>query len=114
MRSSSPSGPQIPLRTINSHLRDNLPHKSKVHPVHIDYHIEVLGSYYSVPYTLVQAVVDVRMTATLVEIFYDRAFCAVLEALRDKGLRTAEKEFSPHNPRRDAVLWAGIDRDPQN
>ncbi len=43
-----------------------------------------------------------------------RAFCAVLEALRDKGLRTAEKEFSPNNPRRDAVLWAGIDRDPQN
>ena len=40
--------------------------------VHIDYHIEVLGSYYSVPYTLVQAVVDVRMTATLVEIFYDQ------------------------------------------
>ena len=32
MRSSSLSGPQIPLRTINSHLRDNLPHKSKVHP----------------------------------------------------------------------------------
>ncbi|MCL4495017.1 MAG: hypothetical protein M1294_09430 [Firmicutes bacterium] len=42
------------------------------------------------------------------------AFCAVLEALRDKGLRTAEKEFSPNNPRRGAVLWAGIDRDPQN
>ena len=48
------------------------------------------------------------------ELLMYRAFCAVLEALRDKGLRTAEKEFSPNNPRRDAVLWAGIDRDPQN
>ena len=42
------------------------------------------------------------------------AFCVVLEALRDKGLRTTEKEFSPNNPRRDAVLWAGIGRDLQN
>ena len=31
-----------------------------------------------------------------------------MEALRDKGLRTAEKEFSPNNPRRDAVLWARL------
>ena len=42
------------------------------------------------------------------------AFFVVLEALRDKGLRTTEKEFSPNNPRRDAVLWAGIGRDLQN
>ena len=30
--------------------------------VHIDYHGEVLGSYYSVPYRLVHAIVDVRIT----------------------------------------------------
>ena len=53
-----------------------------------------------------------RCSKLLVDTY--RAFCAVLEALRDKGLRTAEKEFSLNNPRRDAVLWAGIDRDPQN
>ena len=39
--------------------------------VHMDYHVEVLGSYYSVPYRLVHAIVDVRITTTTVEVFFD-------------------------------------------
>ena len=39
--------------------------------VHIDYHVDVWRSDYRVPYTLVHAVVDVRITATVVEIFHD-------------------------------------------
>jgi len=37
--------------------------------VNIDYHIEVKGVYYSVPYQLIGTKVDVRLTSTTVEIF---------------------------------------------
>ena len=35
--------------------------------VHLDYHVEVEGHYYSVPYRLVKKQVDIRYTATTVE-----------------------------------------------
>jgi transposase len=38
--------------------------------VNIDYHIDVEHHYYSVPHTLVHERVDVRFTASTVEIFY--------------------------------------------
>jgi len=38
--------------------------------VNIDYHVACDGSFYSVPYTLVQQVVEVRSTPTTVEIFH--------------------------------------------
>ncbi len=38
--------------------------------VHIDYHIEVEGHYYSAPYALVHQQLDVRYTAQTVEIFH--------------------------------------------
>jgi transposase len=38
--------------------------------VHVDYHVELDGHYYSVPHTLVGAKVDLRHTATTVEVFY--------------------------------------------
>jgi len=39
--------------------------------VHIDYHVETHGYYYSVPYQLVGKVVELKITPTIVEIFYD-------------------------------------------
>jgi transposase len=38
--------------------------------VNIDYHIEIHGHYYSVPYTLLHKEVEVRITASTVEIFF--------------------------------------------
>jgi len=38
--------------------------------VHIDYHVEVEGHYYSVPYQLVRQQIEVRLTATTVECFH--------------------------------------------
>ena len=38
--------------------------------VGIDYHIEVAGHYYSVPYRHVRQQVEARITATTVEAFY--------------------------------------------
>ena len=40
--------------------------------VGIDYHVEVDGHYYSVPYRLTREQVDVRLTATTVELFHQR------------------------------------------
>ena len=39
--------------------------------VNIDYHVEVAHNYYSVPYQLVHQTVDVRLTATTVEILHE-------------------------------------------
>ena len=39
-------------------------------PVHIDYHVEVDGHYYSVPYQLMKKQLDIRITANTVECFY--------------------------------------------
>jgi transposase len=38
--------------------------------VHIDYHVEVLGHYYSVPYQLVKLELDVRISANTVEFLH--------------------------------------------
>lgn len=42
----------------------------RVATVHIDYHIDVFGHYYSVPYQLVKEKVDVRVTKTTVEVLF--------------------------------------------
>lgn len=38
--------------------------------VSVDYHVQVDGNYYSVPYTLLKEVVEVRLTVTTVELFF--------------------------------------------
>ena len=38
--------------------------------VHIDYHVEIDGHYYSVPHALVRRQLDVRLTARTVECFH--------------------------------------------
>ncbi len=42
----------------------------KVAKVGIDYHVEVVGHYYSVPYRFAREKIDVRLTATTVELFH--------------------------------------------
>jgi transposase len=42
----------------------------KVAKVGIDYHVEVIGHYYSVPYRFARDKVDVRLTASIVELFH--------------------------------------------
>jgi len=63
--------------------------------VNIDYHVEVDGHYYSVPYRLARESVDIRFTFTAVEIFrkgkrqasHVRSYC--------KGRHTTVKEHMP-------------------
>jgi transposase len=63
--------------------------------VHIDYHVEVDGHYYSVPYQLVKKKVDVRITASTVECFYKNKRTASHKRSCRKGRHTTVKEHMP-------------------
>jgi transposase len=58
--------------------------------VNIDYHVEVEGHYYSVPYALIKQQLDVRLSARVVEIFH-------------KGTRVASHPRSAHKGRHPTV-----------
>jgi transposase len=58
--------------------------------VNIDYHVEVDGHYYSVPYALVKQQLEVRLSAQVVEIFH-------------KGTRVASHQRSPLKGRHSTV-----------
>jgi transposase len=68
--------------------------------VHIDYHVEVDGHYYSVPYTLVKKKLDVRYTQNSVECFYRNR--RVASHLRDNrcGYHTTVNEHMPEKHRK--------------
>jgi transposase len=58
--------------------------------VNIDYHVEVEGHYYSVPYALVRRQLDTRLSAQTVEVFH-------------KGMRVASHQRSWHKGRHTPV-----------
>jgi len=73
--------------------------------VNIDYHLEVEGHYYSVPYQLVKKKVDVRMTSATVECFYKHKRVACHKRSYQKGHHTTVKEHMP--PRHQKYLeWS--------
>ena len=53
--------------------------------VHIDYHVEIDGHYYSVPHTLIRRQLDVRLTATTVECFLNGERVAAHPRVNRKG-----------------------------
>ena len=63
--------------------------------VHLDYHVEVEGHYYSVPYRLVKKQVDIRYTATTVECLYRGERVASHPRLDQRGRHTTIKEHMP-------------------
>jgi len=81
--------------------------------VHIDYHIEVAGHYYSVPYQWVGQPLDVRVTATTVEAFQRGSRIAAHARSPLKGRHTtvtehmpvAHREYAEWTPAR-LVAWA--------
>jgi len=70
----------------------------------IDYHIDVNGHYYSVPYKLRDEKFDVRYTNKTVEIFCNG--CRIASHLRDdtKGRHTTVKEHMPKS-HREYLEW---------
>lgn len=82
--------------------------------VNIDYHVDVLGHYYSVPYTLVRKQVDVRITASAVEILHDGKRVAAHVRSRRKGGFTTDPSHRPKAHQRHLewtpsriLRWAG-------
>lgn len=81
--------------------------------VHIDYHIEVDGHYYSVPYALIRHELDVRLTATTVEAFHraNRVAAHVRSSARGRHttipehMPRAHREYAEWTPRR-LIAWA--------
>ena len=63
--------------------------------VNIDYHIAFDGNFYSVPYTLVQQVVEVRSTPTTVEIFHKGNRIASHLRSRRRGQAITQNEHRP-------------------
>jgi len=81
--------------------------------VHIDYHVEVDGHYYSVPHQLVKKELDVRFTATTVECFHKRERVASHVRSTLKGRHTTVAEHMPKSHREYAewtpqrlIRWA--------
>jgi transposase len=72
--------------------------------VHIDYHVEVDGHYYSVPYQLVSQELDVRMSAKTVECFAkSKRVASHLRSFR-RGAHTTQGEHMPR-PHREYAKW---------
>lgn len=63
--------------------------------VHIDYHVEVLGHYYSVPYQLVKQELEVRITANTVEILQGNKRITSHPRSALKGRHTTQIEHMP-------------------
>ena len=67
--------------------------------VHIDYHVEVQGHYYSVPYQLIKRQLDVRFTANIVECFHKGRRVASHRRCDHKGRHTTLAEHMPKSHR---------------
>ena len=68
----------------------------------IDYHIEVVAHYYSVPHCFARAEVDARLTAKTVEIFLKGERIAVHLRMRSNHKHTTVAEHMPSSHRRYA------------
>ncbi len=81
--------------------------------VNIDYHIEVDGHYYSVPYQLVSQELDVRITSATIECLYKSNRVASHKRSDEQGKHTtisehmpkAHQEYAQWTPQR-LVSWA--------
>lgn len=63
--------------------------------VNIDYHVDYAGHFYSAPHALVHEQVDVRATATTVEIFLRGARVASHARSHERGRHTTKSEHMP-------------------
>ena len=63
--------------------------------VHIDYHVEIDGHYYSVPYTLIKQQLEARMTHCTIECFHKGQRVASHPRSRIKGQHSTVNEHMP-------------------
>jgi transposase len=72
--------------------------------VNIDYHIEVQHHYYSVPYTYYGKSVDVRITESLIEVFYKGNRIASHQRSLKPYVYSTNRDHMPERHRRH-ILW---------
>lgn len=72
--------------------------KAKVHP---DYHIEVNRAYYSVPFALIGQQLDVRVSASAVEVFHEGKLVAAHVRASERGKRSTR---DVHRPQRHIAV----------
>jgi transposase len=65
--------------------------------VHVDYHIEVEGHYYSVPHSLVTRQLDVRITATTIECFHQNQLVTAHARCHRRGRTTVAEHMPSHH-----------------
>lgn len=70
----------------------------------IDYHVELKGHYYSVPYALVQETLDMRYTNSTVEIFFKGNRVAGHRRSHESGRHTTVEEHMPKS-HREYLKW---------
>jgi len=68
--------------------------------VHIDYHLEIDGHYYSVPYHLIGQKLDARITSSTVEFFRKGKRVASHPRQHNKGCHSTIKEHMPEKHQR--------------
>jgi len=73
--------------------------------VHIDYHVEVDGHYYSVPHALIKKQLDVRITQYTIECFYRGSRIASHRRAHHKGRHTTVSSHMPES-HRQAGDWS--------
>ena len=73
--------------------------------VHIDYHVEVHGHYYSVPHALIKKQVDVRITANTIECFHRGRRIASHRRSHEKARHTTVTAHMPES-HRHAGEWS--------
>src|SRR5450756_1780531 len=76
----------------------------KLATVHIDYHVELSGHYYSVPYHLVREKVELRFDARTVEVYHDGQRVALHVRSGRRGRATTEAAHMPEK-RRAMAAW---------
>lgn len=67
--------------------------------VHIDYHVEVAGHFYSVPHSLVTRELDIRMNATAIEFIHQQKRVAIHPRSDLKGGQSTIPDHMPPNHR---------------
>jgi transposase len=72
--------------------------------VHIDYHVELEGHYYSVPYHLAREQVELVFSESTVEVFHDGGRVAVHLRSRARGRATTEAAHMPA-AHREVASW---------
>jgi len=79
----------------------------KTAKVSFNYHIEVDGRYYSVPYEYIKRQVDVRVTRNVIEIFYERTrICSHVRLYDRQNRYSTQEDHMPPN-HQQYVQWNG-------